>query len=425
MPPKRPSLRDRATEFAQGDTLAARPDPALHGKERPRQDVIEIPLREIMPNTRQPRTRFDDVALDELAASIREHGVIQPIIVKAVRLTNWDGAVRRYELIAGERRWRASERAGRDMVPAIIRDEASDTALIELALIENLQRADLTPLEEAVAFGQMQSELSYTYDQIGQRIGKSKGYVMNRMRLLRLDDDLRDLVAERPDTLSHIIHLEKLSPEERAPLVTAVRNDSLALVEVRRQVEQRLHPSELLGAPSEPSILFLRKNKIAEPEPTTAQDGDVFLRKNTIAEPEPTTAQDGDVFLCKNEVAEPEPTAAQDGDVFLRKNKIAEPEPTTAQDGDVFLRKNTVSEIAPVTTSDATLFLRKNKSDHGSDISHVMEREIAHIHGVILRWKHMSPIPQDTRQDMLTAINGFLRELEEVIQSLQEPDAGG
>jgi ParB family transcriptional regulator, chromosome partitioning protein len=241
--PKRPSLRARASEFAQSDSVAARPDPALHGAERPRQDVIAIPVAEIMPNTRQPRTRFDAATLDELALSIREHGVIQPILVKAIPLTNWGGAVRRYELIAGERRWRASELAGLALIPAMIRDEASDSTLLELALIENLQRADLTPLEEAYAFGQMQGDLGYSYDQIGKRVGKGKGYVMNRMRLLRLDADLRDLVAERPDTLSHIIHLEKLDPAQRADLIAAVRDDDLSLAEVRRQVMQRLSPA--------------------------------------------------------------------------------------------------------------------------------------------------------------------------------------
>ncbi|NTU79521.1 MAG: ParB/RepB/Spo0J family partition protein [Chloroflexales bacterium] len=292
MPPKRPSLRDRASEFAQSDTSAARPDPELHGEERPRQDVISIPLREIMPNPRQPRTRFDEAALDELAESIREHGIIQPIIVKAIRLTNWEGAVRRYELIAGERRWRASERAGQPLIPAIIRDEASDTTLLELALIENLQRADLTPLEEAAAFGQMQGELGYTYEQIGQRVGKSKGYVMNRMRLLRLDDDLRDLVAERPDSLSHIIHLEKLPRQQREELVAAVRDDDLSVAELRRRAES-----------------FLRKNKhLAQgegeplPAPPIASHDTSELDKAPAATPSP--------FVRKNDGAKIDTTRA-------------------------------------------------------------------------------------------------------------------
>lgn len=280
--PKRPSLRDRAGEFAESDRTAARPDPELHGEERSHQDIIAIPLREIMPNTRQPRTRFDEAALEELAESIREHGVIQPVIVKVIRLTNWEGAVRRYELIAGERRWRASERADQATIPAIIRDETSDTALLELALIENLQRADLTPLEEATAFGQMQGELGYTYEQIGQRVGKSKGYVMNRMRLLRLDDDLRDLVAERPDALSHIIHLEKIPREQRADLVTAVRDDDLSVAELRRRAESFLRKNELpeVRETERPSPASPRGNDSSKRKEAPAPTPDPFVRTN-------------------------------------------------------------------------------------------------------------------------------------------------
>ena len=301
MAPKRPSLRDRATEFAQSDVSADRPTPMLHGDERLRLDVIELPLREIMPNTQQPRTRFDEAALDELAMSIREHGIIQPIIVKAIALTKWQGRVCRYELIAGERRWRASERAGRDTIPTMIRHADSTAALIELALIENLQRADLTPLEEAGAFGHMQQELGYSYDQIGQRVGKSKGYVMNRMRLLRLDDDLRDLVAERPDTLSHVIHLEKLAPGDRAALIRAVREDNLSLAEVRRLVEQHLTistaPPPLEMETDTTPVAFVRKNRDPQDQTpqrtapqTDALPSSSFLRKN--AEPHLTRSED-------------------------------------------------------------------------------------------------------------------------------------
>jgi ParB family transcriptional regulator, chromosome partitioning protein len=276
--PKRLSLHARASEFAQSDATADRPTPELHGAERPHQDVIAIPIREIMPNAHQPRTRFDEVALEELAESIRAHGVIQPILIQPIHLTNWEGAVRRFTLIAGERRWRASERAGLTMIPAIIRDEASDTARIELALIENLQRADLTPLEEATAFSQMQRDLGYTYDQIGQRVGKSKGYVMNRMRLLRLDDDLRDLVAERPDALSHIIHLEKLPREQREELVASVRDDDLSVAEVRRRAEAFLRKNtdlteQKIETPLEPLDTQPRSQ---EPPPSS----EPFLRKN-------------------------------------------------------------------------------------------------------------------------------------------------
>lgn len=319
--PKRPSLSSRAQEFAKSDAAAGRSDPVLHGDAPPQVSVIELALREIMPNPHQPRLRFEESALDELAQSIREHGVIQPIIVKAIPATRWEGAVRRYELIAGERRWRASERAGRPTIPAILREDASTTQLIELALIENLQRADLTPLEEAAAFAQLQQELRYTYDQIGVRVGKSKGYVMNRMRLLRLDDDLRELVADRPNAMSHIIHLEKLAPEQRADLIAAVRDDALSLTEVRRQVEERLDPPAETASLREASELFLRKNDTAaEPEPSSSAEP--FLRKNDAELPTTTRSLlERDIARIRGVVqrwqALPTPTPEERQDVLV------------------------------------------------------------------------------------------------------------
>ncbi|NTW02045.1 MAG: ParB/RepB/Spo0J family partition protein [Oscillochloris sp.] len=344
-----------------------------------------------MPNTHQPRTCFDDAALDELSTSIREHGVIQPIIVKAIQLTNWDGAVRRYELIAGERRWRASERAGLAMVPAIIRDETSDAALIELSLIENLQRADLTPLEEAAAFGQMQSELGYSYDQIGKRVGKSKGYVMNRMRLLRLDDDLRDLVAERPDTLSHIIYLEKLPPEQRADLVGFVRDDALALAELRRLVEQRLRPL----APPDSSDSFLRKNS-EEGDVLLGEAPDSFLRKNS---------EEGDILLDEAP------------DSFLRKNS-EEGDVLLDEAPDSFLRKN--SEEGDVLLDEAPdSFLRKNDEVPSMKSADALERDIARIQRVVQRWRQMQSPSAEARQQILTAIDRLLGDLEAIMRQLQ------
>lgn len=363
MPPKRPALSQRASEFAESDTQAARPAPAIHGEELPSLEVVTLRLREIMPNTRQPRTRFDDAALDELAQSIREHGVIQPIIVKTIRLTNWEGTVRRYELIAGERRWRASERAEQATIPAIIREETSDARLLELALIENLQRADLTPLEEAAAFEQMQRELGYSYDQIGQRVGKSKGYVMNRMRLLRLDADLRDLVAERPDTLSHIIHLEKLTPEVRAPLLAAVRDNDLSLAETRRAVEQRLAPSA-----------------------TTSK---AFLRKNDLDEvPEPPAPSPAD--------ASPNISGSE---VFLRKNGPPAGDARSTAD-----------------SSEGKAFLRKNEA---IQTRAAIEDDVARVRKMLQHWQNLPALPAQDRTAVLAALQTLSEDLENIMRRVR------
>jgi ParB family transcriptional regulator, chromosome partitioning protein len=241
VPPKRASLSDRAVSVAP----APRPtDDAILGAERRRQEVRELDLREIMPNRLQPRTRPSSEGLDDLAASIREHGVLSPVLVRAIPLTAYEGAGCRYELVAGERRWRASRLAGRTTLPALlVEDAADDRAMLELAITENLQREDLHPLDEALALGRMHQELGYSFAQIADRLGKSKGYVQNRLRLLQLGDDLQRLVAERPDTLGHVYEIGRLADgPERQALIAAVRDDRISRAETRIRVEALLNP---------------------------------------------------------------------------------------------------------------------------------------------------------------------------------------
>lgn len=234
--PKRPTMSDRKAETPR---VATRLDTALMGQERVRHEVVELLLDEVMPNRQQPRQSFDRTNLADLADSIRLHGVLEPVIVRAIPLTLYEGSGRQYELIAGERRWRASALAARRTIPALVFPETtSDQAALELAIIENVQRENLHPLDEAVAFGRMQTDLHYTYTQIAERLGKSKGYVQNRLRLLQLEADLRQLVAERPDTLSHVYELAKISDSVmRQPLIDAVRNEALSFVETRERVQ--------------------------------------------------------------------------------------------------------------------------------------------------------------------------------------------
>lgn len=246
MPPKRASLRDRPVSVAP----SPRPtDSLVLGAERRRQEVQELELREIMPNRMQPRTRPSAEGLDELAESIRQHGVLEPVLVRAIPLTPYEGAGCRFELVAGERRWRASRRAGLTTIPAIqLGDATDDRTMLELAITENLQREDLHPLDEALAFGRMQQELGYSYAQIAERLGKSKGYVQNRMRLLQLDEELQQLVNERPDTLGHVYELGRLSdPAARAELIAAVRDDRISRAETRARVEALLAPESAAG----------------------------------------------------------------------------------------------------------------------------------------------------------------------------------
>lgn len=154
----------------------------------------EVALDEIKPNHRQPRNGFDDASLEELAASIRSVGVLQPVIVRPVG----DG----FELVAGERRWRAARLAGLHAIPAIVR-EAGDDQMLRDALIENLQRVDLNPLEEAAAFRQLVDDFGATHEEIAERVGKSRAAITNALRLLALSPDVQQRMAAGSISAAH------------------------------------------------------------------------------------------------------------------------------------------------------------------------------------------------------------------------------
>lgn len=190
--PQRPIDRTDDVRDAAGPT--ARASAPAEGPELvpvPGASFAEIPLEEIRPNPRQPRTVFDEEALVELVASVREIGVLQPVVVRP--LEQPDGEVR-YELIMGERRWRASQQAGLTTIPAIIR-ETTDDDLLRDALLENLHRSDLNPLEEAAAYQQLLDDFSCTHDELAQRIHRSRPQITNTLRLLRLPPLVQRRVA--------------------------------------------------------------------------------------------------------------------------------------------------------------------------------------------------------------------------------------
>ncbi len=156
--------------------------------ETPPSGLVQVPVSAITPNPMQPRTALDPEALAELAASIREHGLIQPLIVT-------QQGPERYQLIAGERRWQAARMAEMVTVPVIVK-EATPQQVLELALVENIQRADLNPLEEASAFRQLVEEFGLTQEQVADRVGKSRVAVTNTMRLLRLPAEIKQALAD-------------------------------------------------------------------------------------------------------------------------------------------------------------------------------------------------------------------------------------
>ena len=158
--------------------------------------LIDIPIADITPNPHQPRVHFDEESLSELTASVQQIGVLQPVLVRPSQSGTG------YELIAGERRWRAAGRAGLSTIPALVR-RTDDLAVVEQALVENLHRADLTPLEEAAAFQQLIDDFELTHEQIADRVGKSRSAITNTLRLLGLPPTIQHLLADGKLTAGH------------------------------------------------------------------------------------------------------------------------------------------------------------------------------------------------------------------------------
>lgn len=169
------------------------------------EEIIEVSLDDLRPNPYQPRKVFDENALNELAESIKEHGVFQPVILKK--------SIKGYEIIAGERRVRASKLAGKTTIPAIVRS-FTDEQMMEIALLENLQRENLNAMEEAKAYELMINNLNLTQDELAKKVGKSRSHITNMLGLLKLPNDVQNLVISNDISMGHARVLSKLSNEE-------------------------------------------------------------------------------------------------------------------------------------------------------------------------------------------------------------------
>jgi ParB family transcriptional regulator, chromosome partitioning protein len=202
------------------------------------EEIRQIPVDEIVPNPYQPRTVFDDEKIDELCQTIRTHGLIQPIVV---RLRN-----NRYELIAGERRWRATKKLGMERIPAIIKD-FNDTQTASIALIENLQREGLTAIEEAIAYQKLIDLHNLTQESLAQRLGKGQSTIANKLRLLHLPQEIQDALLTRKVTERHA---RALIPLKDADLQIKVLQEILEREWNVKQTETRV--KQLLEAAEQP-----------------------------------------------------------------------------------------------------------------------------------------------------------------------------
>lgn len=194
--------------------------------ETPSEEIVKVKLSELRSNPYQPRKIFDEAALQELAASIKEHGVFQPIIIKK--------SIKGYEIIAGERRVKASLLAGLEEIPAIIRN-FNDTEMMEIALLENLQRENLNAVEEATAYKKLLETLALTQEELAKRLGKSRSHITNMLGLLTLPEDIQNQISERKITMGHARVLSKLDSNiQQKELAEKIITEGLSV----RQLEE-------------------------------------------------------------------------------------------------------------------------------------------------------------------------------------------
>lgn len=199
----------------------------------PEVQALHIPVAAVQPNPYQPRQEFAQQQLDELAAGIRAHGFLGTLLVRPA-----PGQSDTYQLAYGERRWRASKLAGLETIPAIVRD-LSDEQMLEIAITENVLRADLNPLEEAEGYRQMMELFGYSTRKLAERVGKTRSYIQHRLRILRAPAEIQQLVRQRPDTLRYVAPLMAVSSAKvRAQLVAEIRDGRLISDDIEARAEE-------------------------------------------------------------------------------------------------------------------------------------------------------------------------------------------
>jgi ParB family transcriptional regulator, chromosome partitioning protein len=225
------------------------------------EELVELDLDLIEPNNVQPRTVFNDQKLEELAQSIRENGIIQPLLVR-------NTGRGKYQLVAGERRWRAAQRAGLLRVPCVVRD-IPDDKMLELALIENIQRQELNAIEEAQAYKRLIESLGLTQEMVAQRVGRDRTFITNYLRLLRLPEDIQRLVEEEQISMGHARALLGIDDAEiQRKLARRIIEQQLSVREIERLVKQ------VIAGEEEP--------KKAEGQTQTATDANVRFAEDKL-----------------------------------------------------------------------------------------------------------------------------------------------
>ncbi len=223
------------------------------------EELREVDIDLIEPNNVQPRTRFDETQLEELAQSIKTNGVVQPILV---RKTNGG----RYQIVAGERRWRAAQRAGLQRIPSVIRD-VPDDKMLELALIENIQRQELNAIEEAYAYKRLIETFHLTQETVAQRVGRDRTFVTNYLRLLRLPEDIQLLVEESKLSMGHARALLGLdNADKQRQLARSIVERNLSVRDTERAVKR-----VVAGEDSDQTVTTTSSEKVSDANTRTAE----------------------------------------------------------------------------------------------------------------------------------------------------------
>jgi ParB family chromosome partitioning protein len=208
-------------------------------------EIVELDLNDLRPNPYQPRKKFDEEALNELAESIKEHGVFQPIIVKK--------SIKGYEIVAGERRYRASKKLGLEKIPAIIK-EFTDDEMMQISLLENLQRENLTSIEEAKAYKAIIDASNLTQEELAKKVGKSRSYITNILGLLTLPVSIQNLILENKISMGHARVLSKIEDENKIKdLADKVLSDGLSVRELEDLVKEERVEKKVKVVRSTPS----------------------------------------------------------------------------------------------------------------------------------------------------------------------------
>jgi ParB family chromosome partitioning protein len=221
-----------------GALIPEKPDAPVKEAAPTHGPLRRVPVTSIRPNPYQPRRSFGDQSLESLAASVREIGILQPLIVRPI-----EGSPDEYELIAGERRWRAATMAGLETIPVLVQDEVNDRLSLEQAVVENLHRMDLHPLEEAAAFQQLINEFALTHEQVAQRVGKSRANITNTLRLIQLGEAAQAALVSEQISAGHARALLAITDSEaQATMVARIIKNDLSVRATEDAVKGFLEP---------------------------------------------------------------------------------------------------------------------------------------------------------------------------------------